>query len=84
MGHNGCYHPYTRAIGKSFFRSKKPAENPTNGITNSTILHPFMRDPIDRLYSLFNLANPALSKPLLLLCQLGPMQEERRIIVVRH
>lgn len=63
MVHNGCYHSYARAIKKSFFGSKKPAENLTNGITNATIPHLFMRDPIDRPCSLLNLANPALSKP---------------------
>ncbi|HZC48923.1 MAG TPA: hypothetical protein VE244_07695 [Nitrososphaeraceae archaeon] len=63
---------------KSSFRSKKPAENLMNGITNSTISHPFMRDPMDRPCSLLNLANPPLSKPpLLLLCQLGSMPKER-------
>jgi hypothetical protein len=63
MVHNGCYHFYARAKKKSFFGSKKPAENLKNRSTNSTIPHLFMRDPIDRLCSLLNLANPALSKP---------------------
>lgn len=63
MVHNGSYHSYARAIKKSFFRSKKPAENLTNGITNSNIPHLFMRDPTYRACSLLNLANFALSKP---------------------
>jgi hypothetical protein len=63
MVHNGCYHSYARGKKKSFFGSKKPAENLSNGSTNSTIPHLFMRDPIDRPCSLLNLANPALSKP---------------------
>jgi hypothetical protein len=36
-----------------------------------------MRDPMDRLCSLLNLANPPLSKPPPPICQLGPIPKER-------
>jgi hypothetical protein len=62
MGHNGCYHPYARAIENNFL-GPISGENPTNGITNSTNFPPFMRNQLDRLCSLFNLANPAVRKP---------------------
>lgn len=62
MGHNGCYHPYARVIENNFL-GPISGENPTNGITNSTNSPPFMRNQLDRLCSLFNLAYPAVRKP---------------------
>ncbi|HKG42089.1 MAG TPA: hypothetical protein VKA98_08120 [Nitrososphaeraceae archaeon] len=48
---------------ENFYRAKMPAENPTNAITDPTIPRLIIRNPIDRPYSLLNLANSALSKP---------------------
>jgi hypothetical protein len=81
MGHNGCYHPFARAIENNFL-GPISGENPTNGITNSTNFPPFMRNQLDRLCSLFNLTNPTVRKPPHTLPQLRPMQEEIRIMVV--
>lgn len=62
MGHNGCYHPYARVIENNFL-GPISGENSTEGITNSTNSPPFMRNQLDRLCSLFNLANPAVRNP---------------------
>ena len=54
--------PIATATEKSL-TSNMPEENPIDAITNSTIPLPFMRNPIDKLCSLLNLASLAPSEP---------------------